>query len=149
MFFAAIFLDRFCLVLQNPFFWVSTWFFLSILVFWEFLQLNTLSGHLKPNFIWGFYSSLHVIFMPLMSPRRKRMGEFLCWSFFTGNEGTPNKEISKIGENNKLGDAPASLYTKHEIFKNGQHHKLGDAPASPYANNTSVCKHFSLVFWAT
>ena len=36
-----------------------------------------------------------------------------------------------IGENHKLGDAPASLCTKHEIFKNGQHHKLGDAHASP------------------
>ena len=51
--------------------WVSIWFFLSLLIFCECWQLNTLSRHLKPNFIWRFYSILHVIFMPLMSPRRK------------------------------------------------------------------------------
>jgi hypothetical protein len=38
--------------------------FFSFLIFCEYWQLNILSGNLVPNFIWGFLSSTHIIFMP-------------------------------------------------------------------------------------
>jgi hypothetical protein len=35
--------------------------FLSLLIFGECWQLYMLSGHLTPNFIWGFFLAAHIL----------------------------------------------------------------------------------------
>jgi hypothetical protein len=58
-------------------------FFLSILIFYECWQLNILSGHLTPNFIWGFLSNTHIIFVPSnVIHSRKEMENNFVVKFF-------------------------------------------------------------------
>jgi hypothetical protein len=53
------------------------------LIFSECWQLNTLSGNLEPNFIWGFLCSTHIIFVPSnVSHSRKEMGNSFVVKFF-------------------------------------------------------------------
>jgi hypothetical protein len=56
---------------------------LSLLIFCESWQLNILSGHLTPNFMWGFLSSTHIIFVPSnIIHSRKEMGNSSVLKFF-------------------------------------------------------------------
>ena len=105
---AAVFLDRFFPLLQEWPLCVFIWFFLGLTFYFGVGQLSNLSETLKQNLFWFNGSTLEMLSMALMSNHRKRMRKFLWWSFFTGNEGTPNWGISKNGQNHKLGDAPAS-----------------------------------------
>jgi hypothetical protein len=57
--------------------------FLVFFIFSECWQLNTLSGHFSPNFIWGFLCNTHIIFVPSnVSHSRKEMGNSFMVKFF-------------------------------------------------------------------
>jgi hypothetical protein len=90
---SAIFIDIFCLLLFRAFVWVSRWLFLSILLFYECCQLNILYGNLTPNFIWDFFSSTYIIFMPSnVIHSRKEMRKCFVVKFFS--QGRNNLQAS-------------------------------------------------------
>jgi hypothetical protein len=73
----------FCLLFFWAFVWVSRWFFWSLLIFSECWKINTLYGHLLVNFIWGFLSSTHIIFVPFnVNHSRKEMRYSFVVKFF-------------------------------------------------------------------
>jgi hypothetical protein len=93
---AAVFIGRFCLLLFWAFIWVSRWLFLSLLIFSECWQLNTLYEHLETNFIWGFICSTYIIFMPSnTSHSKKEVGNSFVVKFFHREEKSLSKESSK------------------------------------------------------
>jgi hypothetical protein len=80
---AAVFIDRFYLLLFWAFVWVSRWFLLSLLIFSECCKLNTLYVHLAENFIWGFLCSTYIIFVPSnISHSRKEVGNSFVVKIF-------------------------------------------------------------------
>jgi hypothetical protein len=85
---AVVIIGRFRVLLFWAFVWVLRWFFLSLLIFSECWQLNTLSGHLAPNFIWGFLCSTHIIFVPSnISHSRKEVRNSFVEMIFFHREG--------------------------------------------------------------
>jgi hypothetical protein len=49
----------------------------------NFYQLNKLSGHPAPNFIWGFLCGTYIIFVPSnISHSRKEVGNSFVVKFF-------------------------------------------------------------------
>jgi hypothetical protein len=60
---------------------------LSLLIFSECWQLNKLSGHLAPNFIWGFLCSTHIMLLPSnVNHSRKEMGNSFVVNVFHREE---------------------------------------------------------------
>jgi hypothetical protein len=82
-------------------------------------QLNILSRHYAPNFIWGFLYSTYIIFIPSnVNHSRKEM------------ENSCGKVFSRWRNNHQA----------RSDLSNLQHHKLGDSSWQPPGPiNSSVC----------
>jgi hypothetical protein len=69
---------------------------LNLLIFSKCWQLNTLSGHIAPNYIWGLLCNTHIIFVRCnISHSRKEVRNSFVVKFFTGMEYSSIKESSK------------------------------------------------------
>ena len=86
----------------------------------EFMSRHT-TLYILWSFIWilihGLYAAKKLVYLSLLiSPHRKEMGEIVFWSFFSQGLEEMHHELSKDGENHKLGDVNIPAEPKHSRF---------------------------------